>query len=81
MNGADWIGVAAGAFVVLAFYARRPMQLRLFAIASNLLFILYASFVGLWPVLVLHALLLPLNVVRLCEGLRGCPGRQEIIRH
>ncbi len=66
----DWIGVAAGGFVVLAFYARRPMPLRAFAIASNLLFILYAALAGLWPVLALHAVLLPLNVQRLREGLR-----------
>ncbi len=71
MNGADWIGVAAGVFVVLAFYAKRPMLLRAFAIASNLLFILYAVRVGLWPVLVLHAVLLPLNALRLWEGWRG----------
>ncbi len=76
MDGVDWIGVAAGAFVVLAFYAKRPVSLRAFAIASNLLFILYAAPVGLWPVLILHAILLPLNVLRLWEVLRqGRPGR------
>lgn len=75
MNGSDCIGVAAGVMVVLAFHARRPVRLRLYAIGSNLLFILYAAMSGLWPVLVLHAVLLPLNLLRLCEGMRGgAPG-------
>jgi CRP/FNR family transcriptional regulator, cyclic AMP receptor protein len=64
----DWIGVFAGVFVVLAFYARRPARLRVLAIASNVLFITYAALAGLWPVLALHAVLLPLNLVRLREG-------------
>jgi hypothetical protein len=80
LNGADWIGLSAGVFVVLAFYARRPMRLRLFAIASNLLFILYAGVSGLWPVLVLHVVLLPLNVLRLWEGRRGVASNGVTIR-
>ncbi|MGB5559014.1 MAG: hypothetical protein WBN04_13510 [Paracoccaceae bacterium] len=63
----DFVGGLAGLFVILAFYARSPTRLRIFAILSNLLFILYAVAVGLWPVLVLHAVLLPLNLLRLRE--------------
>jgi hypothetical protein len=39
------------------------------AIASNLMFIAYAFSAHLLPVLVLHALLLPLNARRLREAL------------
>ena len=67
MSIVDFIGVLAGGFVILAFYARKPVQLRLFAIASNLLFIAYGALDALWPVLLLHAVLLPLNVMRLRE--------------
>ncbi|MEM0949853.1 MAG: hypothetical protein AAGK37_20820 [Pseudomonadota bacterium] len=63
----DLIGLAAGIFVILAFYARTPRWLRRFAIVSNVLFMAYASEMRLWPIFVLHAILLPLNVLRLAE--------------
>jgi hypothetical protein len=74
MNLIDGIGLSAGAFVILAFYARRPATLRIFAICSNLLFVAYAAPTGLWPVLVLHVLLLPLNVVRLSQSWKCADG-------
>jgi hypothetical protein len=39
-----------------------PLALRAFAIASNVLFIVYAAGSDLAPILLLHALLLPINV-------------------
>ena len=63
----DLIGIAAGAFVILAFYAKEDVFLRSYAIVSNLLFIIYALMVWLWPILILHAILLPLNDVRLAK--------------
>ena len=66
-HGADWIGYLAALLVFCSFYARTVVPLRLVAIASNLAFIAYASAKGLHPVLVLHAVLLPLNCVRLLQ--------------
>ena len=63
----DLLGFAAAGLVLLAFYTRSSAAMRAAAIASNLMFIAYAGTQGLLPVLVLHALLLPLNVWRLCE--------------
>ena len=63
----DLLGFAAAGLVLLTFYARSSTAMRAAAIASNLMFIAYAGTQGLLPVLVLHALLLPLNVWRLCE--------------
>ena len=63
----DLLGFAAAGLVLLTFYVRSGSAMRAAAIASNLLFIAYAGTQGLLPVLVLHALLLPLNVWRLCE--------------
>jgi hypothetical protein len=63
----DVIGLAAGLFVILAFYARSQIWLRGFAIISNLLFIYYALQIKIWPVFLLHAALLPLNLLRLRE--------------
>ena len=42
-------------------------SLRLAAIASNVLFIIYAILANAWPILVLHCLLFPLNLWRLLE--------------
>ena len=63
----DLLGFAAAGLVLLTFYVRSSTAMRAAAIASNLLFIAYAGTQGLLPVLVLHALLLPLNVWRLRE--------------
>ncbi|HEX3864930.1 MAG TPA: hypothetical protein VHY35_24855 [Stellaceae bacterium] len=43
--------------------------LRALAIASNVSFIAYAWLAHLWPILVLHAIMLPLNAARLRETL------------
>ena len=66
----ELLGWAAAAFTLLAFSMRTMLPLRMAAIASNLFFIGYGAFGGLTPVLVLHVLLLPFNVLRLAELLR-----------
>lgn len=62
------IGVAAGLCVIAAFYVKDYKRCRVFAIGSNFLFIAYSVPLGLWPVVALHAFLLPINVVRLWEA-------------
>ena len=68
---AGWI---ASAFVFSTFFMKTMLPLRLAAIASNVAFMTYAllglaygDFGRLYPIFVLHACLLPLNVVRLIE--------------
>ncbi|MEM9344578.1 MAG: hypothetical protein AAGA87_16175 [Pseudomonadota bacterium] len=53
--------------MILAFHSTAPRWLRVFAIVSNVLFVVYGWQVGLWPIVLLHAILLPLNAVRLLE--------------
>lgn len=53
--------------VLATFAVRSIVTLRCLAIASNLLFICYALSAFITPVLILHLLLLPLNLWRLCE--------------
>ena len=65
----DLLGYAAAGLVLATFSARSLATLRALAIVSNLLFIAYAACAGLPPVLVLHALLLPLNAIRLRQAL------------
>ncbi len=69
-NLTDLTGLVAAFFVILAFFSHKPKPLRIFAILSNVLFVSYAADVGLMPVLMLHAVLLPLNVIRLLQLLR-----------
>src|SRR5882724_4960421 len=61
----DLLGYVAAGLVLVTFSVRSIAALRSVAIASNLMFIAYATLAHLMPVLILHALLLPLNVWRL----------------
>lgn len=70
MHGTDLFGYAASTLVFGTFYMKRMLPLRLTAIASNIAFIGYAWANGLTPILVLHATLLPLNLLRLAEHRR-----------
>jgi hypothetical protein len=72
MNIMDAIGYVAATLVLTTFCMRSMRKLRWVAIASNLAFIAYAVLANLGPVFVLHALLLPINLVRL-QQLRGAP--------
>lgn len=57
--------------LVLATFAMRDMRLlRATAICSNLAFIVYGGLNWLLPVLALHLLLLPLNILRMTEAER-----------
>jgi CRP/FNR family cyclic AMP-dependent transcriptional regulator len=67
MHGADLFGYLASSLVFGTFYMKRMLPLRLTAVASNIAFIGYAWANGLTPILVLHATLLPLNLLRLAE--------------
>lgn len=57
--------------LVLATFSMKTMRpLRLTAIASNVAFIVYAVMADLPPILVLHSVLLPLNLLRLKQEFR-----------
>ena len=70
MSEVDMLGYAASLLVLATFCMRGMVSLRVLAIASNLAFIAYAALAGIHPVLLLHALLLPMNVWRLIEALQ-----------
>ncbi|MEM6846832.1 MAG: hypothetical protein AAF580_01995 [Pseudomonadota bacterium] len=82
----DALGFLAGALVLNSFAMQSMVKLRYCAIASNFAFISYGLVAELMPVLTLHALLLPLNVVSLVrlqlarndELLTRCPLRQSV---
>jgi CRP/FNR family transcriptional regulator, cyclic AMP receptor protein len=61
----QWMGYIAAALVFCTFYMRTMLPLRWMAIASNVAFLGYAIPLHLWPIVILHGLLLPLNALRL----------------
>jgi len=66
----DSLGYLAASLVLATFCTRSMVPLRTLAIASNFAFISYAGMAELWPILALHAVLLPININRLCEARR-----------
>ena len=79
MNTVEGIGYLAASLVLATFCMKSMGALRLAAIASNMAFIAYGYFGHLAPVLLLHALLLPINIYRLVEPVSPdaskCPKR------
>jgi uncharacterized protein YjiS (DUF1127 family) len=69
MTVVDGIGYFAASLVLGTFCAKTMVPLRALAIASNAAFITYAACADLWPILVLHTIMLPLNLLRLREAL------------
>jgi CRP/FNR family transcriptional regulator, cyclic AMP receptor protein len=69
----DVTGYVAAALVLAAFCMHSMTALRILATLSNLAFIAYAYGQGLMPILILHAVLLPVNVGRLYQILVPAP--------
>ena len=67
MTWIDGIGYLASALVLLTFCMSTMLSLRAVAICSNLAFVGYGLAAGIYPVLILHVILLPLNMVLLFQ--------------
>jgi CRP/FNR family transcriptional regulator, cyclic AMP receptor protein len=61
------VGYAASSVVLATFCMKTMRPLRILALGSNVLFIAYSSLGGLYPVLVLHLALFPINLARLVQ--------------
>ena len=70
MNWIDYLGYAASASVLLTFCMSTMVPLRVTAIASNVLFAGFGAVAHIYPVLVLHLILFPVNTWRLLQILR-----------
>jgi len=66
----DALGYAAAGLVFATFCAKRMASLRALAIVSNVAFIGYGFLDGLWPILVLHSAMLPMNIQRYRQSVR-----------
>lgn len=75
MTACNTIGYVASALVLAAFCMKEMVPLRIVAVGSNLAFLTYGVALGLVPVWLLHAILLPINCWRLWEALSSAePG-------
>ena len=70
MDVHELVGYLASLLVLATFCMSGMVPLRAVAIASNVAFIGYAALVDISPVLVLHAVLLPMNFYRLLQAVR-----------
>jgi len=67
MTWIDAIGWLAAALTLAAYSMRTMLPLRISAIGANLSFIVYGAMTEVYPMLVLHLCLLPLNTARLVQ--------------
>jgi hypothetical protein len=70
MSWVDYVGFLAALTVLATFCMDTILLLRGIAIASNILFIVYGTAAQLYPVLLLHALLLPINISKIVQLVR-----------
>ena len=70
VSSVELSGYIASLLVFVAFYMKMMIPLRMVAILSNVAFIIYGVGGRLYPVLILHTILLPLNLIRLRQ-MRG----------
>jgi hypothetical protein len=79
----DWaaIGYVASALVLTAFGMKSIVPLRLVAMCSNLVFIIYGLGLGLAPIWCVHAVLLPMNAWRLFEAWGAQSVGAHVLRH
>lgn len=68
MDMVSIFGWIAAGLVLSSFYLKTMMPLRIVAMCSNVMFMIYAILSDAPPILVLHCLLFPLNLWRLIEA-------------
>jgi CRP/FNR family cyclic AMP-dependent transcriptional regulator len=64
----DAIGYLAAVLTVLTFFMHRMVPLRLVAICYSVVWLVYGALASIYPVIVLHIVLLPLNTYRLWQA-------------
>ena len=64
------IGYAGTSLTVAAWAMKTSMRLRIAGILSSLAFLLYGYLTQSYPVMIMEMILMPLNIMRLCEMMR-----------
>jgi len=77
MSWVDSLGFCASFAVLASFCMTTIVPLRVFALVSNIVFSACGLLAHLYPVLFLHALLLPINLVKLWRLRKPAPGAEQ----
>jgi Bacterial inner membrane protein len=64
------VGFCGSALAILTYWMREMIPLRIAAVLGCLCFLAYAILIGAYPLIVMEAILLPINLYRLVELLR-----------
>ncbi len=70
LSSLTWVelaGYTAALLVFITFYMKTMVPLRIVAMSSNVAFMTYALGAQLYPIFILHSILLPLNYIRLLQ--------------
>ena len=67
----ELIGFAGSALAVLTYWMREMLPLRVAAVLGCICFLIYATVLGSYPLILMEAMLLPINAYRLLELLRS----------
>ena len=67
MSAIDLLGYSAALAVLAAFCMSSIVSLRIVAVLSNMLFASYGLLAHLYPLFVLHSILLPINLLKLAQ--------------
>jgi CRP/FNR family cyclic AMP-dependent transcriptional regulator len=69
MSWAEILGYFGASLTITVYSMKRMIPLRIIGIGANCVFIVYGFLAAVYPQMVLHAVLLPINVFRLREML------------
>ena len=61
------IGYLAAVLMFTTFFMKKMIPLRALGASANVTFVVYASFTHVYPLLILHAALFPLNITRMIQ--------------
>jgi uncharacterized membrane protein YagU involved in acid resistance len=67
MSAIDLLGYSAALAVLAAFCMSSIVSLRIVAVLSNMLFASYGLLAHLYPIFLLHSILLPINLLKLSQ--------------
>jgi len=71
------LGYVASASVLMTFCMSTMMPLRIAGIASNVLFSAFGALAHIYPIMILHLILLPVNTIRLVQIRRLVRGMED----
>lgn len=77
-SSGELLGYAAAIAMLLTFSMANRVMLRLFALIANIFFISYGVSIGLVPVVLLHMVLAPVNLMHLGRALHNSGARADL---